>query len=252
MNEHKDCEKNYRELVDNEKIKAIIKQYADKGKKMYSEAVDSRGSRYNVGFWDGYESCAKGLLRELEDMQEVQESKPKFKIGDTIIHVDDGVDIIYKEHKVINVLDLGYILDNGHSIEIADQDDWLVVHRCSVDEAMAEVEEKAKAFTDAHKGEDSEKILAEMRGEEPVSEDLKQFEETYLDKEKDEILCVYDRHAGLVDGAKWQKQQLMKDAVDCFSVKRDVAGISLLILNNKAICGVNDGDKVKVVILKEK
>ena len=53
-----------------EQIKAIIKQYADKGKKMHSEAINSRGSRYNAGFWDGYECCAKGLLRELEDMQE--------------------------------------------------------------------------------------------------------------------------------------------------------------------------------------
>ena len=56
-------------MTDKEKIKAIIKQYADKGKKMYSEIIDSRGSRYNAGFWDGYECCAKGLLRELEDMQ---------------------------------------------------------------------------------------------------------------------------------------------------------------------------------------
>lgn len=42
--------------------------------------------------------------------------------------------------------------------------------------------------------------------EESVSENFKQFEDEYLDKEKDEILCIYDRHAGLVDGAKWQKQ----------------------------------------------
>ena len=56
-------------MTDKEQIKAIIKQYADKGKKMYSEIIDSRGSRYNAGFWDGYECCAKGLLRELEDMQ---------------------------------------------------------------------------------------------------------------------------------------------------------------------------------------
>lgn len=57
-------------MIDNEKIKAIIKQYADKDKKMYSEAINSRDSRYNAGFWDGYECCAKGLLRELKDMQE--------------------------------------------------------------------------------------------------------------------------------------------------------------------------------------
>jgi len=48
------------------------------------------------------------------------------------------------------------------------------VRRTSADieSAMQEVEEKSKAFTEAHKGESIEEILAEMRGEEPVSEDL--------------------------------------------------------------------------------
>lgn len=45
----------------------------------------------------------------------------------------------------------------------------------------------------------------------PLSEDFKQFENAYLEKEKDEIICVYDRHAGLVDGAQWQKQQIRKE-----------------------------------------
>lgn len=40
--------------------------------------------------------------------------------------------------------------------------------------AMAEVEEKAKIFTDAHKGETAEEILAAMRGEEPASDELKE------------------------------------------------------------------------------
>ena len=34
-----------------------------------------------------------------------------------------------------------------------------------VEQAMREVEEKAKAFTESHKGETSEEILAQMRGE---------------------------------------------------------------------------------------
>lgn len=32
-------------------------------------------------------------------------------------------------------------------------------------------------------------------------------EKIYSEKEKDEILCVYDRHAGLVDGARWQEEK---------------------------------------------
>ena len=60
----------------------------------------------------------------------------------------------------------------------------------------------------------------EMLGEEPVCEDFKQFEYTYLDKEKDEILCIYDPHAGLVVGLELltiksllipQQKNLLKD-----------------------------------------
>lgn len=46
----------------------------------------------------------------------------------------------------------------------------------------------------------------------PVSDDFKLFEKEYLEKEEDEILCVYDRHAGLVDGAQWQKLQMIEKA----------------------------------------
>lgn len=51
------------------------------------------------------------------------------------------------------------------------------INKQSVEEAMAEVEKKAKAFTDAHKGESAEQLLAEMRGEQkPVwNEDDEQY-----------------------------------------------------------------------------
>lgn len=38
-----------------------------------------------------------------------------------------------------------------------------------IEAAMQEVEEKSRAFTEAHQGEDADTILAQMRGEEPVS-----------------------------------------------------------------------------------
>lgn len=50
--------------------------------------------------------------------------------------------------------------------------------------------------------------------QEPVSEDLKEFEVEYIEREKDNIVCIYDRHAGLVDGAKWQKQQMIANTAD--------------------------------------
>ena len=43
-----------------------------------------------------------------------------------------------------------------------------------VESAMQEVEEKARVFTEAHQGEDADTILAQMRGEEPVSKDYRE------------------------------------------------------------------------------
>ena len=70
-----------------------------------------------VGAWiirtpDGYNTAS--TFRFVPSM-----IKPKFKIGDTIVHKKER-----RVNKVINVLDLGYILDNGRSIEIEDQDEW--------------------------------------------------------------------------------------------------------------------------------
>ena len=82
--------------------------------------------------------------------------------------------------------------------------------------------------------------------EEPLSEEFRQFENTYLEKEKDEILCVYDRHAGLVDGAQWQKQQMAKAAVDGIAHPDDSE-----IWCNLDEFDLEDGDKVKIIIIKE-
>ena len=57
-------------MTDKEKIKAIIKQYADKGKKLYRECCDDNESASLINYWDGYRDCAYNLLRELDDMQE--------------------------------------------------------------------------------------------------------------------------------------------------------------------------------------
>ena len=59
-----------------EQIKAIIKQYADKGKTQYRECCDDNESASLINYWDGYRDCAYNLLRELEDMQE--EQKPRY------------------------------------------------------------------------------------------------------------------------------------------------------------------------------
>ena len=44
---------------------------------------------------------------------------------------------------------------------------------------------------------------------EMISEDFEIFEKQYMNENESEIISVYDRHAGLVDGAKWQREQTL-------------------------------------------
>lgn len=53
-----------------EQIKAIIKQYADKGERLYNESCETKEDSQTIGYWDGYRDCANLLLRELDDIQE--------------------------------------------------------------------------------------------------------------------------------------------------------------------------------------
>ena len=57
-------------MTDKEQIKAIIKQYADRGERLLEEAHENDECASTTGYWDGYKDCADGLLRELGDMQE--------------------------------------------------------------------------------------------------------------------------------------------------------------------------------------
>ena len=129
--------------------------------------------------------------------------------------------------------------------------------KSSVNEAMAEVEAKVKAFTEAHKGEDSEKILAEMRGEEPISENyenaLNSEAITFLQEQQ----IVPNFYADIImkavkRGANWQKQQMIKDAVDG-KIYETQARSKLKAATIGKISGLKYrvGDKVKLIILKE-
>lgn len=69
-------------MTTKEQIKAIIKQYADKGDRLLKEAYGNGDHASTTGFWEGFKNCAENLLRELEDIQE----EPKFKVGDLIRH----------------------------------------------------------------------------------------------------------------------------------------------------------------------
>lgn len=87
-----------------------------------------------------------------------------------------------------------------------------------IEAAMQEVEDKSRVFTEAHKGEDTDTILAQMRGEEPVGEDLGDYINE-LSKQFPEVsFAKLSRIAVRV--AKWQREQieeaLLSEVLPCF------------------------------------
>ena len=56
--------------------------------------------------------------------------------------------------------------------------------------------------------------ISALEHEEPVSEDLEEAFNQSFEKVKDETLCVYDYHAGFVDGAQWKEEQMIANTAD--------------------------------------
>jgi len=136
-----------------------------------------------------------------------------------------------------------------------------------VNAAMEDLKEKSRAFTEATNGETSEEILAQMRGEEPASEDLNEIansitnqyvgelhEEDYTDHSGHNLYwCAFKK--GVAIGINWQKQQMMKYAIDgevdfyehgpiICTKPNDVQGIVDKLR-------LKQDDKVKLIIIKE-
>lgn len=124
------------------------------------------------------------------------------------------------------------------------------IHRtqADIDAAMAEVEEKSKAFTEAHKGETAEEILAQMRGEEPVSEELEEAAEKYAHEAYSHPVDRNIEKADFIAGAKWQKQQMMAKAVDSEVGYWNQRGLSVLM---NLPSEFEEGDKCKIMLIKE-
>ena len=75
------------------------------------------------------------------------------------------------------------------------------------------------------------------------------FTKEYMAKNDDEIVCVYDRYAGLVDGIHWQRKQMLNDAVDgevTHGKNLTIPSLAYFLDKN----GMDYGDKVKVIIIK--
>lgn len=212
-------------MTTKEQIKAIIKQYADKGKKMYSEAIDSKGSRYNMGFWDGYECCAKGLLRELEDMQEEHEyleEETTYCAFSTSRYTD-------KERKAL-------------------------CKGCEEECRFNKKEDSVNNGLDLGCG-----VI--WKDEKPVSGDdenaLNSVAITFLQEQQ----IVPNFYADIImkavkRGANWQKEQMLAKAVDAV-VKIDAGGYPYvdrtieLYDYDKDIPLAKCGDKVKILVIKE-
>ena len=122
-------------MIDKVKIKAIIKQYADKGERLYNESCETKQDSQTISYWDGYGDCANLLLRELDDMQEEPVSeKPCMYSKDNYTDEDRKV-LCYgckeeckfnkKEEPIndsfeIEVKNLWMEINTGHSYSIVD------------------------------------------------------------------------------------------------------------------------------------
>ena len=159
-----------------------------------------------------------------------------------------------------------------------------------IEAAMQEVEEKSRVFTEAHKGEDTDTILAQMRGEEPVSEDLEKIVEEIaeptilnaygtkeLARRLRNTICGISISENLdeyinelskqfpevsfaklsriaVRVAKWKEQKMMAKAIDGYVIKDVEEGNGDFLLSAEYLpksMGLKDQQRVKVIVIKE-
>lgn len=90
-------------------------------------------------------------------------------------------------------------------------------------------------------------IFLDSMQEEPVSEDLEEAFRQSFEKVKEETQCVYDYHAGFVEGAKLKEEQMMAKAIDGEVGYWNLRGLSV---NVELPRSVNEGDKVKVIVIR--
>ena len=94
--------------------------------------------------------------------------------------------------------------------------------------------------------------LIDSMQEEPVSEDLEKVADQYSESvESDYSNDMFDSHnifEAVIYGAKWQKQQMMKDAVEAIVQTNSMSGNTVVVHLD---CKYKAGDKVKLIIIKE-
>ena len=173
-----------------------------------------------------------GLLDFIGSLPEEPKKQPKFRVGDTIKGPCNNV------FQVKEVLDTQYLLhsENGdelNSIEIVDK------YSCISEEPVSEdLEETARYYLLNNHVSPLNDILHQA--------DLKVEMQYHKDIEN-----------AYKVGAEWQKQQMMKDALDgCVTmiVKSDTSSRNLFISTSqlyKELQKYEEGDKLKIIIVKE-
>jgi len=131
----------------------------------------------------------------------------KEKLNAIKAEVQNYIDAAHKAHTNITEGNFAHLLSFINSL----QEEPVRRTPADIESVMQEIEEKSKAFTEAHKGEDADTILAQMRGEEPVSEELEEAALLHLSKYYDtSIIWDEDKKCVVRDfkaGAKWQKER---------------------------------------------
>ena len=207
--------------------KEILEAVKAEIERLHEEHRGSKGDWY-------YRKALRAVLYLIDSMQE----EPKFKTGDRIKPIDSclGSPRIIEE-----VCDSWYVTDQG-TLDFEYEDNWEAVEEpvsrtpADIKAAMQEVKEKSMAFTEAHQGEDADTILAQMRGEEPVSEDLEEAANFYADTHTEWFDADNNPHVSpaFKAGAKWQKEHLWKpaDGDDLPEIDREVIA---LLDNDKVV-----------------
>ena len=102
-------------------------------------------------------------------------------------------------------------------------------------------------WIDGMEDEDLRKIarhFAQWQSKPKVSEDVEEAAENYAYGESN------DKYQGFVNGSSWQKEQMLKEAVEGVVV-RDMKGINRVKSSGELPEGLLFGKKVKLIIIKE-
>lgn len=186
------------------------------------------------------------LNRVLSFIDSMQEGS-KFKIGDIVVHKDDVDGTYYTNHRITNVTELGYILENGRTIEPAHEDDWILASdnfKRELDDFM--VEQQFPINYD----ENILKIVKHM----VVWQKAKDKERFDWLIQKERRRCDDERRKAFDDGLGSMYEYLNKNSIECNVLDdgkdmfTDETWDDVAELLRKI--GAKAGDKVRLIIRK--